>query len=303
MFEQRGIDELDRAGTLGALAGNRCALLDAEARELFLAVHWADLHAEDARADGTGGAGGVLPGTERFVRVGADGTPRVLEFAAAEFAAVNQMHPAAGEHLICDGLDLRHRHPASWAGIGAGRVRVWQARKVAHLTAAAGLSRDQARWVDAAVVDGYTTMAWTRFLDRVEARIIEVDPQAAEARRKAAALDRFVRTGQCNEYGLKTLVAKAQAGDVIFFTAMCDRIAQILRLTGDSDPVQVRRAKAIGILANPARALALLEDFAAGILPDGENPAASGTADPTHGGENGAAADDSGDDGPMRRCR
>ncbi len=131
MFEQRGIDELDRAGTLGALAGNRCALLDAEARELFLAVHWADLHAEDTRADGTG-AGGVLPGTGRFVRVGADGTPPVAEFAAAEFAAVNQMHPAAGENLIgrragpaapAPGL----RGPGSGrAGSGSGRPARWR---------------------------------------------------------------------------------------------------------------------------------------------------------------------------------
>ncbi len=236
----------------------------------------------------------MLPGTGRFVRLGADGTPPVAEFAAAEFAAVNQMHPAAGANLMADALDLRHRHPASWAGIGAGRVRVWQARKVAHLTAAAGLRLEQARWVDAAVVGYYETLSWTRFLELVEARIIEVDPAAADARRRAAALERFVRTGQCNEYGLKTLVAKAQAGDVIFFTAMCDRIAQILRLTGDSDPVEVRRAKAIGILANPARALALLEDFAAGILPDGENPAASGTDGPVSGGED---ADDNADSG------
>ncbi len=47
---------------------------------------------------------------------------------------------------------------------------------MAHLTAAAGLRLEQARWVDAAVVDGYETLSWTRFLERVEAKIIEVDP-------------------------------------------------------------------------------------------------------------------------------
>jgi len=37
-----------------------------------------------------------------------------------------------------------------------------------------------------------------------------------------------------------------------------DRIAQILALQGDSDPVDVRGSKALGIQANPARALELL---------------------------------------------
>ena len=49
---------------------------------------------------------------------------------------------------------------------------------------------------------------------------------------------------------------------MIFFVAMCDRIAQILLLEGDEDPVDVRRSKAVGILANPARALALLQKHA-----------------------------------------
>ena len=58
--------------------------------------------------------------------------------------------------------------------------------------------------------------------------------------------------GQSNEHGLKTLVARAHAGEIIYFVAMCDRIAQILALQGDADPVDVRRSKAIAILANPA---------------------------------------------------
>jgi hypothetical protein len=62
--------------------------------------------------------------------------------------------------------------------------------------------------------------------------------------------------------GLKRLVARAGAGDVVVFVAVCDRIAQILELTGDSDPVDARRSKAIGILANPAAALALLRAHA-----------------------------------------
>ncbi len=75
----------------------------------------------------------------------------------------------------------------------------------------------------------------------------------------AAELERFVVTGQSNEHGLKTLVAKATAGEVIYLVAMVDRIAEILLQQGDTDPVGARRSKALGILGHPARALALLQ--------------------------------------------
>ena len=67
-----------------------------------------------------------------------------------------------------------------------------------------------------------------------------------------------MRTGQTSEHGLKTLVARANAGEVIYLVAVVDRIAQILALQGDTDPVEVRRSTALGILATPARALQLL---------------------------------------------
>ena len=70
-------------------------------------------------------------------------------------------------------------------------------------------------------------------------------------------------TGQSDEFGLKTLIVRATAGDVIFFVAMSDRIAACLLADGDTDPVDVRRSKAVGILAQPALALALLEKHAA----------------------------------------
>ena len=70
--------------------------------------------------------------------------------------------------------------------------------------------------------------------------------------------DRFVRLGRGSEHGLKLIIARAAAGDAIWFKATIDRIADILALQGDPDPVEVRRSKAIGILAQPAHALQLL---------------------------------------------
>ena len=84
-------------------------------------------------------------------------------------------------------------------------------------------------------------------------------------------MERFVATGATNEHGLKTLIARAHAGEIIYFVAMCDRIAQILELQSDTDPVEVRRSKALAILANPAEALALLEQHA-GTDPHPDDP-------------------------------
>ena len=76
--------------------------------------------------------------------------------------------------------------------------------------------------------------------------------------RLAAAAERFVRLGRSSQHGLKLIIARATAGDAIWFKATIDRIADILTQQGDTDPVEVRRSKAIGILAQPAQALQLL---------------------------------------------
>ncbi len=149
--------------------------------------------------------------------------------------------------------------PKLWAELMAGSVRVWQARHVASRTRATGLTLAQARDVDETTTSYISSLPWGRFLELLEARIIAADPEAAEACRLSAELERFVITGQSNEHGLKTLIAKATAGEVIYLVAMVDRIAEILLQQGDTDPVGVRRSKALGILAQPARALALLQ--------------------------------------------
>jgi hypothetical protein len=101
-------------------------------------------------------------------------------------------------------------------------------------------------------------VSWGRFHNLLDAAIIEADPVGAEHRAAAAARERFVRLGRGSEHGLKLIIARAAAGDAIWFKATVDRIADILATQGDTDTVEVRRSKAIGILAQPAQALQLL---------------------------------------------
>src|SRR3954447_20160102 len=253
MFDTSWVADLDAETACAAITATQDALRTQEWHELVLAAHWAALHDPHTLCRDPG-----TPGGERVVRPGGDGTPQVAEFASAELGLVMGIGFIAAGSLIRDALDLQHRHPRLWQALAEGKGRVWKARQVARMVHAADLTAAQARFVDEATTPYVDTLAWAAFTRLVEARIIEADPDAAEARRVAAALERFVATGRSSEFGLKTLIARANAGEVIYFVAMCDRIAQILALEGDPAPADVRRSKALAILANPARALAML---------------------------------------------
>jgi hypothetical protein len=243
---------LDAAGTLAAAEANEHALIAAEIRRLLLAAHWADLHSGDAVPERR------LPGSERAIRLGGEGTPTVGDFAAAELGCVLRLSDGSASRLIGDALDLRHRLPRIWAAAREGRVPAYQARHLAahtrHLTAA------RAAIVDERIAPVLGAVSFGRLQSLLDAAIIAADPDGAGQRAAAAAGERFVRLGRNSEHGLKLIIARAAAGDAIWFKATIDRIADILNREGDHDPVEVRRSKAIGILAQPAEALQLLCD-------------------------------------------
>jgi hypothetical protein len=241
---------LDAAQTLAAAEANEHALITAETRRLHIAAHWADLHSGEAVVESR------LPGTEHPARLGGDGTPTVGDFAAAELGCVLRISDGSACRLIGDALDLRHRLRSIWAAAEAGRVPAYQARRIAAATR--HLTAEQAASVDVQLAPSLGAVSWGRLQTLLEAAIYQADPVGAEQQAAAAAQERFVRLGRASEHGLKVIIARATAGDSIWFTATLDRIADILARHGDTDPVAVRRSKAIGILAQPAEALQLL---------------------------------------------
>ena len=253
MFDSQG--GADAATTLSLVSRAHRQVLEHECALIQLAAHWADLHHPDSQPP----PAKSLPGSEQGRQLGGHGTPEVLEFAAAELGAQMETTAGSARALMADALDLRHRLPELWQLICVCRVASWRARKVAQATR--HLSRDSAMHVDAAVAGLICTLPWHRFETLLTAKIIEADPRAAEERAKIWEAERFVRAGRTGQSGLKLLIARANAGDVIWFMATLNRIAEILRLQGDLEPADVRRSKAIGILARPALALQLLWDF------------------------------------------
>jgi hypothetical protein len=135
-------------------------------------------------------------------------------------------------------------------------VPAYQARMIAKATR--HLTLEQTAAVDARIAPSLGALPWGRLQTLMEAAIVEADPDGAEQRAADAAQERFVRLGRKSEHGLKLIIARAAAGDAIWFKATINRIADILARQGDTDPVDVRRSKAIGILAQPALALQLL---------------------------------------------
>ena len=240
---------LGAAQLAGLIEQNHAELKARECRMLQLACAWADAHYLDS------GSTDYQPVIQRACAWGGEGTPEVSEYCAAELGALQSTGMAAARALIADALDLRYRLPRLWDRVLTGGVRAWQARKIAEQTRA--LTWEACADVDHALSDFVDMMPWPRFATLLSATILQADPAAAAQRVERARVTQDVFSFD-SEDGLKTIIAKAAAGDAIWFMATVNRIADILAAEGDTDPIGARRARAIGILAQPAEALRLL---------------------------------------------
>ena len=245
-------EELAPAGAAqlaGLIEQNFAELVSAECRMLRLACAWADAHYLDSGSDE------YLPLIQRACAWGGEGTPEVSEYCAAELGVLQGTGIMAARSLIADALDLRYRLPRLWGRVLTGGVRAWQARKIAEQTRP--LSWEACADIDHALSDFVGMMPWPRFATILSATVLEADPALAAERAERARTAQDVFSFD-SEDGLKTVVAKAAAGDAIWFLATVNRIAEILAARGDTDPMGTRRARALGILAQPAEALRLL---------------------------------------------
>jgi hypothetical protein len=260
---------------------NHAQLKAAECRTLQLACAWADAHYLDS------GSQEYQPLIQRACAWGGEGTPEVSEYCAAELGALHGTGIMAARALIADALDLRYRLPRLWDRVLTGGVRAWQARKIAEQTRP--LSWEACADVDHALSDFVGMMPWPRFAKILSATILQADPALAAERAERARTTQDVFSFD-SEDGLKTIVAKATAGDAIWFLATINRIADILAAEGDTDPIGTRRARAIGILAQPAEALRLLIEHQHDPEQSNESPEPTET-DATCGDEPGCQPD------------
>jgi hypothetical protein len=91
--------------------------------------------------------------------------------------------------------------------------------------------------VDHALSDFVDMMPWPRFATLLSAAILQADPALAAERAERARSTQNVFSFD-SEDGLKTIIAKAAAGDAIWFMATVNRIADILAAEGDTGVYQ-----------------------------------------------------------------
>ncbi|MBO1030148.1 DUF222 domain-containing protein [Tessaracoccus sp. SD287] len=209
--------------------------------------------------------GPVLAGTERLMQWGGDGTPGVAEFCTLEVAAALRMSEEKVRVEIGLALAVRHRLPRLWARVMAGRLRVWQACELASATHK--LPYYQALDLDEEIDVLVESMAFTRLLELVKARVMDTLREDAESDHDAQLARRRVEFGE-SCLGVTDVTAVVGAVDATVLDRQLTRLAILLRQGGSTETLDVRRAQALGLLANPARALQLLQAALTDQLPD-----------------------------------
>ncbi len=196
----------------------------------------------------------------RPVRIGADGTAMVDEFLPLEVAALKGISVAAATWLIRDVVNLRARHPHLWFQVTKGVVPLYRAAQLSVEVARYELTCAEANELDAALAGKIAALPWPRVMRLMRGLVATIAPDKVTALAERAHADRYVRKHATDDTAVSFLAARVDTADAIFFDAAVDRIADILGEHGDADSKEVRRAKAIGVLATPARAQSLLAD-------------------------------------------
>jgi hypothetical protein len=227
----------------------------AEAEQVRLAVEWALMHPADSIHQQ---ATYVMRGFgDSDLALAGPGAPTVAEFCIAEFASVVGLSTEAGKHFVGEALELCYRLPRHWQRVMAGDLPAWKARIVARETI--HLSPEAASYVDAHLaptshklrpsqLDRTVAEAIARFMPDHAARIAE---QAADQRHVT------VHDQQVSFAGTMHVEAELDIPDALDLQAALRTRAAELEALGSTDPLDVRRAHALGDLARTQLALGL----------------------------------------------
>jgi hypothetical protein len=197
---------------------------------------------------------------EKLTFHGADGTPGVAEYLSLEVSALLAISPGAGAGLIGQVLNCVYRHPLLWDAVRAGAVRWYRATEIISEVNTAGLCQAAALGVDAQITPRLASLPRGRALRLLRGYIALADPEEARERELKARTHRHVtlwdpslESGPC-----RNLTGRLDVTDAVALDATLNQLAKVLAADGDLESLDHRRAAALGILADPARAFQLL---------------------------------------------
>ncbi len=230
----------------------------AAAEELTCVLAWAHAHPGTPGDCASWQRALIPPDEDGLDRLGGPGTPAVAEFAVEQLAARLAVSTGSAMGLVADALDLAHRHPVLWGCVQAGACPVWTARRV--VSACHALPAEAALWVDERTGHLAGTRAWRTVESTISYAIAKWDPEktraAEEQARDGRRLDIDLPGQGGNAADPDKVIAAAHIRgslsviDAIKFEALVAAQAAELAATGDTSSLDIRRAKALGVIAD-----------------------------------------------------
>ena len=254
----------------------------AQTRVFLLAAEWADAHRDpDSPAPGGECLHGCRTADRHDVEVGdfaggcahgcvgdPDGfhdpfIPVVRWDAAAPFGAAIGRTSQAGSLMIRDALLTRERLPRVWRRVEAGEVEPHKARMLAQ--SIIGRPRDVSDHLDRHLGPVAHKIGRTALERAIDEAMLRLYPEQREAEQLEALDRRFatLHVDSINHVGIADMSVRGDWKDLHDFDRVLSRVAVALAaqdVAGGLVPesLDVRRSRAVGVLADPAAALALL---------------------------------------------
>ena len=223
--------------------------------QLELALEWALLH-PCPEGDLPAHWGAETLHTEDVLPLAGPGAPWVAEFAPLDLAAALGISHHTARQLIGDALELAHRLPRLFDLARAGQVPVWRARQIAQHTT--DLSAEAALFADRLIATTPTKIGRVEAERLVNEARLYFDPDRAVDEEHQALAKRGVWTRHGSAPATTEVFMTLDTPDAALFDNTIARIAHDLRQLGDTDTLDNRRARAVGILADPQHALDLM---------------------------------------------
>ena len=238
-------------GVLAAAEAAHHAETMAAARKFEAAASWAELHPGPAVVPVVDEVGELLMYGDQPVALAGEGAPTVAEFCVAEFAAAVGMSTPAGRRFIGAALETKHRLPLLWDQVMTGRVAAWKARRVTEHTHR--LPPEGAAHVDAVLAKVAATCSFAHLDRTAERAAAEYDNEHHEADREQGTDGTYfeILFGAATiRPGLVSIRGALEHTDALALETALKAGAHALGVEHPELPLDVRRAKALGLLAD-----------------------------------------------------